>query len=79
MPLWQVKIKIGGSHKGHNGLRSIMVACGDAFARLRLGIGRPENRDVVSDYVLGNFKEPKEEVERLIDEACLIIESLYTK
>lgn len=79
LPFGQIKIKIGGSHKGHNGLRSIMAACGDAFARLRFGIGRPENRDLVSEYVLGNFKEPKEEVERLIDEACLIIESLYTK
>ena len=79
LPFGQLKIKIGGSHKGHNGLRSIMVACGDAFARLRFGIGRPENRDHVSGYVLENFRESKEEVERLINEACLIIESMYTK
>lgn len=79
LPFGQMKIKIGGSHKGHNGLRSIMAACGDAFARLRFGISRPENRDLVSEYVLGNFKEPKEEVEQLINEACEIIESMYTK
>jgi PTH1 family peptidyl-tRNA hydrolase len=79
LPFGQLKMKIGGSHKGHNGLRSIIAACGDAFARLRFGISRPENRDYVPTYVLENFKEPKEEVERLINEACLMIESLYTR
>jgi len=75
----QLKFKIGGSHKGHNGLRSIMAACGNEFVRLRFGISRPENRDIVSQYVLQNFKESKEDIERLIDEACVMIESLYTK
>lgn len=79
LPFGQLKFKVGGSHKGHNGLRSIIGACGDGFARLRFGIGRPENKEQVPDYVLHNFKESKEEVERFIDEAFRMIESLYTR
>lgn len=78
LPFGQLKFKVGGSHKGHNGLRSIIGACGDAFARLRFGISRPENRDHVSAYVLENFKEAKAEMEQLIDQSCVMIEELYT-
>jgi PTH1 family peptidyl-tRNA hydrolase len=77
LPFGQIKFKIGGSHKGHNGLRSIIACCGDGFARLRFGIGRPEHKEQVPDYVLENFKEPKNEVERLIHEAVGMIERLY--
>lgn len=48
-----VRLKVGGGHGGHNGLRSIIEQLGGrAFVRLRIGIGRPE-RGSVSDYVLG--------------------------
>lgn len=51
-----VKIKKGGGHAGHNGLRDIIahLGCKD-FARLRVGIGRPSNGKAVADYVLSNF------------------------
>lgn len=48
-----VRIKQGGGHGGHNGLRSMIQHLGsDAFVRLRIGIGHPGDRDQVSDYVL---------------------------
>jgi len=55
IPVGQVRVKEGGGHGGHNGLRSLMEVLGSgAFLRLRVGIGRPLRGDV-SDYVLTNF------------------------
>lgn len=49
------RVKLGGGHGGHNGLKSIHPL-GEAYVRLRLGIGRPPHPDIdVADYVLGNF------------------------
>lgn len=48
-----VRLKEGGGAGGHNGLRDIMAQLGDAFWRLRIGIGHPGDRDAVLDYVLG--------------------------
>lgn len=65
-----IRLKTGGSAKGHNGLKSIIAACGDGFHRLRFGIGRPENRDAVPDYVLMPFtKEQQRELSVLIENA----------
>jgi len=48
-----VRIKQGGGHAGHNGLRHIIQIIGDSdFFRIRIGIGHPGDRDKVSDYVL---------------------------
>ncbi len=48
-----VKLKQGGGHGGHNGLRDICAKLGsNEFARVRLGIGHPGNRDAVVNYVL---------------------------
>ena len=48
-----VRLKIGGGHAGHNGLRDIIVHLGSSdFCRLRMGIGRPVAGKVVADYVL---------------------------
>jgi PTH1 family peptidyl-tRNA hydrolase len=52
----RLKIKEKGGHGGHKGLQSIMNAFGeDEFVRLRIGIGRSEEGDSVSDHVLGPF------------------------
>lgn len=61
-PFGSLAIKFGGSHRGHNGLRSIIQACGSEFARLRFGIGRPTDKNDVPDYVLQPFSEPEEKV-----------------
>lgn len=53
--LGEIKVKIGGSTRGHNGLKSCVKNLGaDAFVRIGVGIGRPESRDSndVADYVL---------------------------
>jgi peptidyl-tRNA hydrolase, PTH1 family len=64
----QVKIKQGGSHAGHNGLKDIVAQLGSAdFWRLRLGIGHPGVKAEVIDYVL---KKPSKEHREAI-EACI--------
>jgi aminoacyl-tRNA hydrolase len=56
----QVKVKTGGRHGGHNGLRSIDDAIGTDYVRVRLGIGHPRRIGVpVVPYVLGSFSEPE--------------------
>ena len=56
LPLGTVKLKIGGGHAGHNGLRSINEAIGQNYTRVRIGVSRPKE-DSVSNYVLGNFSD----------------------
>ncbi|QDL91565.1 aminoacyl-tRNA hydrolase [Paroceanicella profunda] len=51
----KLRCKTGGGHAGHNGLRSIHAHIGDAYHRVRLGIGHPGHKDRVSGYVLGDF------------------------
>lgn len=52
LPAGAVKLKSGGGHGGHNGLRDIIQAIGRDFWRLRLGVGHPGHRDEVVPYVL---------------------------
>ena len=49
------RLKQGGGHAGHNGLRSIHGHMGEAYARIRLGIGHPGHKDAVAHYVLHDF------------------------
>ncbi|MDH5187709.1 MAG: aminoacyl-tRNA hydrolase [Rhodospirillaceae bacterium] len=51
----KVRVKRGGGHAGHNGLRSINSAIGDDYARVRLGIGHPGDKDRVTGHVLNDF------------------------
>ncbi|GAB4536448.1 MAG: aminoacyl-tRNA hydrolase [Ruegeria sp.] len=51
----KVRAKSGGGHAGHNGLRSIHDHIGAAYDRVRLGIGHPGRKELVSAYVLGDF------------------------
>jgi PTH1 family peptidyl-tRNA hydrolase len=72
-----VKIKQGGGHGGHNGLKDIIarMANNRDFYRLRIGIGHPGHRDKVTGHVLG--KAPKNEqslIEQAIDEATRCFE-----
>ncbi|MBN1533705.1 MAG: aminoacyl-tRNA hydrolase [Spirochaetes bacterium] len=57
LPFGDFRIKTGGGHKGHNGLRSIIEQLGTPdFRRLRFGVGRPDNQMLsVADYVLSDF------------------------
>ena len=51
----KLRCKTGGGHAGHNGLRSIHQHIGEAYARVRLGIGHPGHKDRVAGYVLQDF------------------------
>lgn len=53
LPPGELRVKKGGGHGGHNGLRDIMSQLGKEFLRLRLGIGHPGVSRDVSNYVLG--------------------------
>jgi peptidyl-tRNA hydrolase, PTH1 family len=63
-----VRLKQGGGAAGHNGMRDVIAQLGDAFWRLRIGIGHPGDRSAVLDYVLG--RAPAEQAQ-LIGEALL--------
>ena len=76
-PFGKITTRFGGSARGHNGLRSIIGVCGKDFLRLRFGIGRPEEREMVGQYVLQNFSEPPQDVENLIDQAVDIIVEFF--
>ncbi len=57
----RVKLKQGGGHAGHNGLRSLIEYIGADFERLRVGIGHPGNKAQVSNYVLHEFAKSDQE------------------
>lgn len=67
LALGRVKIKIGGSSAGHNGLKSLDEAIGKDYVRIRLGVGRSENPHIpTADYVLGKFSaEELSQVEKI--------------
>lgn len=69
-----VKVKIGGGHAGHNGLRSIFEHYGKDFVRVRCGIGHPKVGDVTG-HVLGDFRgEELIELPLLLDRAVEAVE-----
>jgi len=70
LPLGTLRIRAAGGTGGHRGLTSVMEALGsDAFARVRLGVGR-EGRGSLADHVLGKFDEARQEKARAVVEAA---------
>jgi peptidyl-tRNA hydrolase, PTH1 family len=69
-----VRLKQGGGHGGHNGLRDVIQHTGSDFMRLRIGVGHPGHKDLVTDYVL---KRASVDVERAmlqnIDDAADVV------
>jgi PTH1 family peptidyl-tRNA hydrolase len=61
-PAGDVRLKFGGGHGGHNGMRDILANTAEDFWRLRLGIGHPGDRDKVLQYVLGRPSKADEEL-----------------
>jgi len=72
------RLKQGGGHGGHNGLRDIISHLNSSdFYRLRLGIGHPGHRDDVSNYVLSNpSRDDRVEIIRAIDESARVLPQL---
>ncbi len=84
IPFDTIKLKVGGGHGGHNGVRDVAKALGTAdFPRVRVGIGRPPGRQDAADWVLDPFGpterktlpilvgDAADAVEQLIDEGLL--------
>jgi peptidyl-tRNA hydrolase, PTH1 family len=79
LPFGDIRPRLGGGLAGHNGLKSLKSALGSAdFRRVRIGVGRPPTTDPdrVAAYVLGKFREPRAEVEALVDRAADVAEQV---
>ena len=80
LPPGTAKLKQGGGHGGHNGLKDIVAQLGNNnnFYRLRLGIGHPGHRDLVAGYVL-NKPSPadRDALEKALDEATDCVEMIF--
>jgi PTH1 family peptidyl-tRNA hydrolase len=61
LPPARLKVKTGGGHAGHNGLRSIHGHIGEAYQRVRMGVGHPGRKEAVAGYVLHDFAKAEEE------------------
>ena len=82
LPFGEIQVRLGGGLAGHNGLKSLKRGFGDAeFWRVRVGVDRPDSTDpeVVASYVLGRFREPREEVAALVERAAEETERLVEK
>lgn len=81
LEMGQIKIKVGGGHGGHNGIRSVAQRMGPNFFRIRLGVGRPGGRgDKVVGHVLGGFSSAEQvALEELVDAGCDAVESLMSQ
>lgn len=71
LPAGTVRVKEGGGHGGHNGLRSVIDAIGADYVRVRVGIGRPPGRMDAADYVLEPLRgERLEELQDVVPTAA---------
>jgi PTH1 family peptidyl-tRNA hydrolase len=79
LPFGEIRVRTGGGLAGHNGLKSLRRGLGSPdFARVRIGVGRPPTTDPdrVAAYVLGRFREPRDDVRALIEEAADEVEKV---
>ena len=80
LPPGTAKLKQGGGHGGHNGLKDIVAQLGNNndFYRLRIGIGHPGHRDLVAGYVLNKPSPADRDVlEKVLDEATDCVEMIF--
>jgi PTH1 family peptidyl-tRNA hydrolase len=79
LPFGEIRVRTGGGLAGHNGLKSVRQGLGSPdFTRVRVGVGRPPTTDPdrVAAYVLGRFREPREQVAELVESAADAAERL---
>jgi PTH1 family peptidyl-tRNA hydrolase len=79
LPFGEVRTRLGGGLAGHNGLKSLKAGFGSPdFARVRIGIGRPDTTDpeIVAAYVLGKWRQSPSEVAELVDRAADAVERI---
>jgi peptidyl-tRNA hydrolase, PTH1 family len=76
----QVRVKVGGGHGGHNGLRDLAAHMGPDHIRVRVGISRPPPEWDPADYVLSNWTEQESSVlPEVLDSACDAVEAILTE
>jgi PTH1 family peptidyl-tRNA hydrolase len=77
LPAGKLRVKAGGGHGGHNGLRSVSSHITDGYRRIRLGIGHPGVKELVHGYVLSDFaKADREWLEPFLDAVAGSIDDL---
>jgi PTH1 family peptidyl-tRNA hydrolase len=79
LPFGDIRPRLGGGLAGHNGLKSLKAGLGSAdFGRVRVGVGRPDTTDpeIVSAHVLGKWRQPRADVDALVDEAARVVERI---
>ena len=80
LPLGKLRIRASGSAGGHNGIKNIIAHLGtDAFPRIKVGVGAPQQEDGLVDWVIGSFtaserKVVDEAIDRALDAAACVIE-----
>jgi PTH1 family peptidyl-tRNA hydrolase len=74
LPFGDVRVKKGGGHGGHNGLRDLNQKIGQTYVRVRFGVGRPPEGWDTADFVLANFTADEEaQLPALVDEAAAAV------
>ncbi len=74
LPPGTVRLKLGGGHGGHNGMRDVMQHCGSDFMRLRIGVGHPGEKSMVTNYVLKKGTADVEAaVNKTLDDAVAVM------
>jgi PTH1 family peptidyl-tRNA hydrolase len=77
LPPGTVRLKQGGGHGGHNGIRDVIQHCGADFMRLRLGVGHPGDKNEVTTYVLKRGSGDVEAaIQRNLDDAMAVMPAL---
>ncbi|NKF23621.1 aminoacyl-tRNA hydrolase [Solimonas marina] len=80
LPAGTMRLKAGGGHGGHNGLRDIHKVLGESYLRLRIGIGHPGDKNLVLNYVLGRAsKNDEQSILDAFDDAGAAIETWLSR
>ena len=80
LPVGVARLKLGGGHGGHNGLRDTIATLGADFWRMRLGIGHPGHKDLVHDYVLQRAPADQERaIETAVNNAADVLPVLLAQ
>lgn len=75
----KVRVKTGGGNAGHNGLRSITAHCGNDYARVRLGIGHPGDKALVTHFVLNDFAKAEQPWVEAVCDGCAELAELLVQ
>lgn len=80
LPFGAVRFKRGGGHGGHNGLKSLDAHITKEYIRVRVGVGKPEHKSQVADYVLHDFsQEEQDTLTKLLDHVTQACEALQVE